>query len=96
MISSRQRFRPVALASAGPSGSAFFFKKTTLMNDYGILELASAMERSAALIEEAARTTSESRGVIKARGAFLIYLAGVLRSWVPNPQHTVVEDDDIL
>jgi len=65
------------------------------MIDYGLLAIAEAMERSAALIEEAA-TTFESRGVIKARGAFLIYLAGVLRSWVPNPQHTVVEDDDIL
>ena len=66
------------------------------MNDYGILELASAMERSAALIEEAARTTSENRGVMKAHWKFLIYLSGVLRSWVPHPQHTVVEDDDIL
>ena len=65
------------------------------MNDYGILELAAAMERSAGLLDDGA-PTSENSGVMKARGEFLSYLAGVLRSWVPNPQHTVVEDDDIL
>jgi len=65
------------------------------MNDYGILAIASAMEDSAARMEEAART-SEPRGVLRARAAFLVHLAGVFRAWVPNPQHTVVEDDDIL
>ena len=65
------------------------------MNDYGLLAIASAMERSACLLNEGA-PTSENSGVMKARGAFLVYLAGVLRSWVSHPQHTVVDDDDIL
>ena len=94
MISSRQRFRPVALASAWPSGSAFF-KTTTPMSDYGILAIASAMEASAARMEGSART-SESRGILMARAVFLVHLAGVLRGWGPKPQHTVVEEDDII
>ena len=65
------------------------------MNDYGLLEIAADMERSSDLMEAAA-PTSENSGVMKARGAFLVYLAGVLRSWVSHPQHTVVDDDDIL
>ena len=65
------------------------------MNDYGILAIASAMDRSAALMAESAQT-SEKSGVLMARAAFLVHLAGVLRSWVPHSQHTVVEDDDIL
>ena len=66
------------------------------MIDYGLLEISSAMERSAALLEESDRTT-ERRGILKARAAFLIHLAGVLRGWVPQPQHTVVgEEDDVL
>ena len=65
------------------------------MSDYGLLAIAAAMERSAGLLDEGA-PTSENSGIMKARGAFLVYLAGVLRSWVPHSQHTVVEDDDIL
>ena len=67
-----------------------------MSGDYGLLAIAAAMERSAALIEDAART-SESRGILMARAVFLVHLAGVLRSWVPNPQHTAVDErDDIL
>ncbi len=62
------------------------------MSDYGLLEIASAMERSAAQLDDAA-STSEKRGVMRARAAFLIHLAGVLRGWVPNPAET---EDDIL
>ena len=62
------------------------------MSDYGILAIASAMERSAALLEDAART-SEKRGALRARAEFLIHLAGVLRGWVPKPAET---QDDIL
>ena len=62
------------------------------MSDYGILAIASAMERSAAMLEDAART-SEKRGVMRARAAFLIHLAGVLRGWVPKQAET---EDDIL
>jgi len=66
------------------------------MSDYGILAIALAMERSAALLEQSDRTT-ERRGILKARAAFLIHLAGVLRGWVPHSQHTVAgEEDDIL
>ena len=65
------------------------------MSDYGILAIASAMDDSAELMEDAART-SESRGVMSARAAFLIHLAGVLRGWVPHPQHMAVDEDDIL
>ncbi len=66
------------------------------MSDYGILAIASAMEASAARMEGSART-SESRGILMARAVFLVHLAGVLRSWVPNPQHTAVDErDDIL
>ena len=65
------------------------------MSDYGIMAIASAMERSAALLSQAAQPP-QSHVVMKGRAAFLIHLAGVLRGWVPHPQHTVVEDDDIL
>jgi len=66
------------------------------MNDYGILAIASAMDRSAALMAESAQT-SEKSGVLMARAAFLVHLAGVFRAWVPHPQHTVVDEhDDIL
>lgn len=65
------------------------------MSDYGILAIASAMDDSAELMEDAART-SEFRGVQMARAVFLVHLARVLRSWVPHPQHTVVEYDDII
>lgn len=67
-----------------------------MSGDYGILAIALAMERSAALLEQSDRTT-ERRGILKARAAFLIHLAGVLRGWVPHSQHTVAgEEDDIL
>ena len=65
------------------------------MSDYGILAIASAMERSAALLEQDARPP-QSPVVMKGRAAYLMHVAGVLRGWVPHPQHTVVEDDDIL
>ena len=91
------------LPPAFPSGRAgfirafwlgFFFWAT--MSDYGILAIASSIERSAKMMDEAART-SENRGVLIARAVFLVHLAGVFRSWVPHPPHTVVgEEDDIL
>ena len=90
MTSSRQRFRSVALASAGPSGSAFF--SWTTMIDYGLLAIAEDMERSAALLDQDARPP-QSPVVMKGRAAFLIHMAGVLRGWVPHPQHTSVKDD---
>lgn len=62
------------------------------MIDYGLLEIASAMERSAALLEKAARPP-KSPVTMKGRAAFLIHLAGVLRGWVPKPVET---EDDIL
>lgn len=65
------------------------------MSDYGILAIASAMERTAALLEDAARPP-QSPVTMKGRAAFLIHLAGVLRGWVPHPQHTAVDEDDIL
>ncbi len=62
------------------------------MNDYGLLEIAADMERSSDLMEAAA-PTSEKRGVMRARAAFLSHLAGVLRGWVPKQTET---EDDIL
>jgi hypothetical protein len=62
------------------------------MIDYGLLEIASAMERSAAMLEEASRPP-QSPVTMKGRAAFLIHLAGVLRGWVPKPVET---EDDIL
>ena len=63
-----------------------------MIGDYGILAIASAMERSAALLEEAARPP-QSPVTMKGRAAFLIRLAGVLRGWVPKQAKT---EDDIL
>ena len=64
------------------------------MSDYGILEVAAAMDRSAALLEAGA-STSGNPGVAKARAVFFRHMSGVVRDWVPKPQHTSV-DDDIL
>ena len=63
-----------------------------MSGDYGILAIASAMERSAAQLEEAARPP-QSPVTMKGRAAFLIRLAGVLRGWVPKQAKT---EDDIL
>ncbi len=65
------------------------------MNDYKILAIASDVERSAALLEEAA-TTFENRGVMEARGAFLVYMAGVLLHIELKKMREVIKDDDIL
>ena len=62
------------------------------MSDYGILAIASAMERSAALLEEAAKPP-QSPVTMKGRAAFLKHMAFVLRGGVPHPQHTSVKDD---
>ncbi len=63
-----------------------------MSGDYGIEQLAAAMERSAALLEQAARPP-QSPVTMKGRAAFLIHIAGVLRGWVPKPAET---QDDIL
>ena len=65
------------------------------MSDYGIMAIAEDMERSAALLEGAAKPP-QSPVTLKGRAAFLIHLAGVLRGWVQQPQHTAVDEDDIL
>ena len=65
------------------------------MSDYGIMAIAEDMERSAAQLEQAARPP-QSPVTLKGRAAFLIHLAGVLRGWVQQPQHTAVDEDDIL
>ena len=62
------------------------------MSDYGLLAIASAMERSAALLEQDARPP-KSPVTLKGRAAFLIHMAGVLPGWVPNQAET---EDDIL
>jgi len=62
------------------------------MSDYGILAIASAMERSAALLEEGAMPP-QSPVVMKGRAAFPKHVAGVLRGWVPKQAET---EDDIL
>ncbi len=62
------------------------------MSDYGLMEIAAAMEHSAALLEGAAKPP-QSPVTLKGRAAFLIHMAGVLRGWVPHPQHTSVKDD---
>lgn len=61
-----------------------------MSGDYGILAIASAMERSAAQLEEAARPP-QSPVTMKGRAAFLKHVAGVLRGWIP--QHVKTEDD---
>ena len=66
-----------------------------MSGDYGLLAIAEAMERSAAQLEQAARPP-QSPVTLKGRAAFLIHLAGVLRGWVQQPQHTAVDEDDIL
>lgn len=53
------------------------------MRDYGILAIASAMERSAALLEQDAMPP-QSPVTLRGRAEFLIHLAGVLRGWVPK------------
>ena len=62
------------------------------MSDYGLLAIAEAMERSAALLEEGARPP-QSPVTLRGRAAFLKHMAFVLRGWVPHPQHTSVKDD---
>ena len=62
------------------------------MSDYGILAIASAMERSAALLEGAAKPP-QSPVTMKGRAASLKHMAFILRGWVPHPQHTSVKDD---
>lgn len=57
------------------------------MSDYGILAIASAMERSAALLEEAAKPP-QSPVTLKGRAAFLKHMAFVLRGWVQKPAET--------
>ena len=63
-----------------------------MSGDYGLLAIASAMERSAALLEKAARPP-QSPVTMKGRAEFLIHIAGVLRGWVPKQDET---EDDIL
>ncbi len=65
-----------------------------MSGDYGILEVAAAMDRSAALLEAGASTSGNS-GVVKARAVFFRHMSGVVLDWVSQPQHTSV-DDDIL
>jgi hypothetical protein len=60
------------------------------MSDYGLMEIAAAMEHSAALLEEGARPP-QSPVTMKGRAAFLKHMAFVLRGWVPKPAET--EDD---
>ena len=62
------------------------------MNDYGILALAAAMERSAAQLEQAARPP-QNPVTMKGRAAFLRHMAFVLRGWALKPAET---EDDIL
>lgn len=62
------------------------------MIDYGLLAIASAMERSAALLEQAARQP-QSPVTLKGRAAFLVHVAGVLRGWVQKQAET---KDDIF
>ena len=62
------------------------------MSDYGLLAIAAAMERSAALLEASARPP-QSPVTLKGRAAFLIHMAGVLRGLVPKQAET---EDDIL
>jgi len=63
-----------------------------MSGDYGLLAIAAAMERSAALLEQAARPP-QSTVTMKGRAAFLIHIAGVLRGWVAKQAET---EDDIL
>ena len=65
------------------------------MSDYGIMAIAEDMERSAALLEGATKPP-QSPVTLKWRAALLKHVAGVLRGWVPKPQHTAVDEDDIL
>ncbi|MBP8789531.1 MAG: hypothetical protein KBH41_19115 [Azonexus sp.] len=62
------------------------------MSDYGLLAIAAAMERSAALLEEAAKPP-QSPVTLKGRAAFLKHMAFVLRGWIPQQAET---EDDIL
>ncbi len=66
-----------------------------MSGDYGLLAIASAMERSAAQLEQASRPP-QSPVVMKGRAVFLRHMAFVLRGWVQQPQHTAVDEDDIL
>ena len=63
-----------------------------MSGDYGLLAIASAMERSAALLEEAAKPP-QSPVTLKGRAAFLKHVATVLRGWIPQQAET---EDDIL
>ncbi len=58
--------------------------------DYGLLAIAEAMERSAALLEQDARPP-QSPVTLRGRAAFLKHVAGVLRGWAQKPAET--EDD---
>ncbi len=60
------------------------------MIDYGLLAIAEAMERSAALLEQDARPP-QSPVTLRGRAAFLKHMAFVLRGWIP--QHVKTEDD---
>lgn len=54
------------------------------------MAIAEDMERSAALLEEAAKPP-QSPVTLKGRAAFLKHVAGVLRGWAQKPAET--EDD---
>ena len=54
------------------------------------MAIAEDMERSAALLEGAAKPP-QSPVTLKWRAAFLKHVAGVLRGWIP--QHVKTEDD---
>lgn len=54
------------------------------------MAIAEDMERSAALLEGAAKPP-QSPVTLKGRAAFLKHVAGVLRGWIP--QHVKTEDD---
>jgi hypothetical protein len=60
------------------------------MSDYGIMAIAEDMERSAALLEGAAKPP-QSPVTLKWRAALLKHVAGVLRGWAQKPAET--EDD---
>ena len=63
-----------------------------MSGDYGLLAIAAAMERSAALLEGATKPP-QSPVTLKGRAAFLKHMAFVLRGWVPKQAET---EDDIL
>ena len=63
-----------------------------MSGDYGLLAIAAAMERSSALLEEAAKPP-QSPVTLKGRAAFLKHMAFVLRGWIPQQAET---EDDIL